>query len=362
MTYAPQSSPALHLLPACIVACLLVTSRVAAQDDQRLALPAELHREPDGAALVSLPEGAPISTGRKKGAWHEAAVEGWIYSKSLASTKREGFDLVVISKGGENLRRTPNGTVIGHAREGTLLQRVAVRGRWTRVRRAGWVPRTAVASTPKAVRTEAQRSAQRPDPASQASSPPARSEAAAGAPRSAGGPDAAAAGQETALLSTPGGAEVALLRAGAPARVVGRSGEWARVEVAGWVKGEDLRPDEGGALVGVTAAEVRAAPDRYVGRVVEWRLQVIAVQIADQLRSELPPGQPYLLTRGPLPEPGFVYVGIPAERAAEFKALPPLQEVTLRVSIKAARTKYLPTPVAEFVSVAGGMGESAGGR
>ena len=46
----------------------------------------------------------------------------------------------------------------------------------------------------------------------------------------------------------------------------------------------------------------------------------------------MPPGQPYLLTRGPLPEPGFVYVSIPAERVAEFQALPPLHELVLRVA------------------------------
>jgi hypothetical protein len=67
------------------------------------------------------------------------------------------------------------------------------------------------------------------------------------------------------------------------------------------------------------------------------------------------PGQPYLLTRGPLPEPGFVYVTIPADRIADFQALPPLHEVVLRVSIRAARTKFLATPVAELVSVVSGM-------
>jgi hypothetical protein len=114
-------------------------------------------------------------------------------------------------------------------------------------------------------------------------------------------------------------------------------------------------PSDSGAMVGVTAAEVRAAPDRFVGQTVEWRLQVIAVKEADELRSEMPPGQPYLLTRGPLPEPGFVYVIIPASRASEFQALPPLQELRVRVTIRAAHTKFLTTPVAELVSVVSGM-------
>ena len=78
-------------------------------------------------------------------------------------------------------------------------------------------------------------------------------------------------------------------------------------------------------------------------------------QVGDELRAELPPGQPYLLTRGPLPEPGFVYVAIPPDRAEAFQALPPLQEVVLRVTIRAPRTRYLATPVAELASVVSGM-------
>ena len=84
-------------------------------------------------------------------------------------------------------------------------------------------------------------------------------------------------------------------------------------------------------------------------------MQLIAVQSADELRPEMAPGQPYLLTRGPLPEAGFVYVTIPTGRVAEFQALPPLRELVLRVTIRAARTRYLMTPVAELQSVVSGM-------
>jgi hypothetical protein len=132
------------------------------------------------------------------------------------------------------------------------------------------------------------------------------------------------------------------------ARVVTRAGEWVRVQVEGWVRADELMP-AAGAQRGITAAELRADPARYVGQTVEWRLQLIGVQVADELRSEMPSGQPYLLTRGPLPEPGFVYVMVSRADAARFKALPPLAEVLLRVTIRAARTRFLATPVAEFV-------------
>ncbi|MEP7177381.1 MAG: hypothetical protein ABI860_12600, partial [Gemmatimonadales bacterium] len=156
------------------------------------------------------------------------------------------------------------------------------------------------------------------------------------------------------LAAAPEGGLLGTVRSGVPARIVARSGELVKVQVEGWLPADAIAPTDGGAMVGVTAAEVRAEPDRFVGRTVEWRLQVIAVKVADELRSELPPGQPYLLTRGPLPEPGFVYVGLPAARVAEFQALPPLQELVLRVSIRAARTKFLATPVVELVSIVSG--------
>jgi hypothetical protein len=159
--------------------------------------------------------------------------------------------------------------------------------------------------------------------------------------------------RETGLSPAPDSAATATLPAGTPARVVGRSGEWVRVQVEGWVRQADVKPAEAGVLAGISAAEVRAAPERFVGQTLDWRLQIIAVQLADELRPEMPPGQPYLLTRGPLPEAGFVYVMIPAERVAEFRALPALHEMTLRITLKAARSRYLATPVAELVSTPG---------
>ena len=56
----------------------------------------------------------------------------------------------------------------------------------------------------------------------------------------------------------------------------------------------------------LTTEQLRADPARYLGQPVTWRLQFLSVQTADELRPELPPGMPYLLTRGPLPEAGFV--------------------------------------------------------
>ena len=359
MSYAPQSSPGLSLLPACVVVLLLVAGPAWAQEERQLEAPTDLHRDPDGAPLVSLPAGAPVEPGKADGGWRKVTVEGWIYQPSTSPTKRDGFDLVVTSDEGENLRRAPNGPIVGRAREGTLLERVGERGKWFQVRRDGWVPREAVPPTRKAADTTRQQG--RPAQADRrqggrvdSASAPARATAVA---PSLSPPVATTEGvetlRETGLSRAPDSGAMTSLPAGTSARVVGRSGEWVRVQVEGWVREADVKPAQAGVLAGISAAEVRATPGRFLGRTLDWRVQIIAVQLADELRPEMPPGQPYLLTRGPLPEPGFVYVMIPPDRVAEFRALPALHEMTLRVTLKAARTRYLATPVAELVATPG---------
>jgi hypothetical protein len=338
-----------------MVAALLLAGPVQAQEEQALTTPASLHKEPEGVPLVALPEGATVATGRTRGGWNEATVEGWIFTNSTERTRRDGFDLVVIPGEGENLRRSPNGPVLGRVKEGTLLERVAQRGRWTRVRRNGWIPRKAIAA-PKARERPRDPVAQVQQPASPKPRPVTQASGSATAPAPARGElERVQLARETTLGASADGGTLGTLQGGVPARVVARSGERVKVQVEGWVAADAVVPSDSGAMVGVTAAEVRATPDRFVGKTVEWRLQVIAVKQADELRSEMAAGQPYLLTRGPLPEPGFVYVSIPQSQVAGFQALPSLQELVLRVTIRAARTRFLTTPVVELVSVVSGM-------
>jgi hypothetical protein len=131
-----------------------------------------------------------------------------------------------------------------------------------------------------------------------------------------------------------------------PAEVMARSGEWVRIRTEGWVRREDVRPATDPA--GITLEQLLAAPEKYVGQSVVWRLQFIAVQVADELRPELPPGEPYVLARGPLPEAGFVYVSVTREQAERFREMSPLDEFTANGTIRSPRTRYLPTPVIEL--------------
>ncbi|MEA2713872.1 MAG: hypothetical protein QOK27_1833 [Gemmatimonadales bacterium] len=351
MIYAPQSSPGFGRLPACITLLwLLFPFPLVAQHTTQISADARLRKEPDGIALFSLPAGTSVQTRRARGAWYEVVVEGWIFSQSTAPTRRDGYDLVVTPGEGENIRREPNGGVIGRARSGALLRKLETRGGWIHVSRDGWIPREAIAPIESgAISPEV--SADTPlvqgtgaPPGSSPSAPPA----APGKP--AADPDRVEAARETAVYAAPEAAQFGTVQAGTPTRVLGRSGEWVRVQLEGWVRAGDLQSASGATVTTVTAAEVRSDPSRYLGRTVEWRLQLIAVQTADELRTEMPKGQNYLLTRGPLPEPGFVYVTVSDAQAAEFRTAAALQEMTLRVTIKAARSKYLTTPIVEYVS------------
>jgi hypothetical protein len=102
----------------------------------------------------------------------------------------------------------------------------------------------------------------------------------------------------------------------------------------------------------ITGAMLRDNPERYVGQTVQWRLQFLARQQADELRPEMPLGQPYLLARGPLPESGFVYLMVSKPQDAELRGLKPLDEIAVTATVRAARTRYLATPVVELVRLA----------
>jgi hypothetical protein len=323
---------------------LLTAPVLLAQEVGEISSDTRLRKEPDGIPLVTLPAGTEVETKAARGDWHEVVVEGWIFNSSTSPTQRDGFDLVVNAANGENLRDSPNGEVVGRVRNGALLRKLETSGAWTHVSRAGWVPRDVVT---------AQASVDTPAVAQAPAAPPAPAASSAPPSKPVTDNDRAAVSRETGLFATPQGGQYGTLRIGAPTRIVGRNGEWVRVQTEGWVREGDLEEASGGALTGITAADVRSDPARYVGKIVEWRLQLIAVQTADELRTEIPRGQKYLLTRGPLPEPGFVYVTVSESQAAEFRTSPALQELTLRVAIKAAKTKYLTTPVVEFVSRVG---------
>jgi hypothetical protein len=134
-------------------------------------------------------------------------------------------------------------------------------------------------------------------------------------------------------------------------RVLSRTGEWTRVQFEGWVKSADLAAAPPGVLLGVSAAELRADPERFRGQVLRWTLQYIALQTADELRPDIPAGATYMLARGPSPERGFVYVVIPETRRATVDRLTALATIQVSVRVRAGRSRFLGHPVVDLISL-----------
>lgn len=348
MTSVPQSSPAHGRLPALVVAlaACLATTLGHAQGTARLSAETTFHKDPGGVRLVTLNRNTPVTVVRVRNDWAEVTLEGWIWSRSLGGTTRDGFDLTVTAEAGENVRAQQDGQIIGRAVFGALFDRVRTEGGWTRVRRTGWVAASALPATAAAPPPPA------PPPAAPRAAPPP-----ADTGRRAANPTATPSGDPnpvtglvrgTGISVVPGGERFAEFTAPADGRVIGRQGDWVRVRLEGWVRAADLANPRDADVPRITAEDLRQSPEKFVGQTVDWRLQFLAVLVADELRPELPPGAPFLLTRGPLPEAGFVYVVVTAAQAERFRQMAPLDEFEARAIIRAPRTRYLPNPVIEL--------------
>jgi len=355
----PQSSPPLRRLPALFCVGALLAGRLVAQAPVRLAQDTPFLKEPRGLRLMTVAAGVRLTPRRVASDHAEVTVQGWLWTASTRSDTREGFDLSVSAVAGENLRAAPDGPVLGRAVQGTLFNRVTVKGGWTQVRRTGWVPRDAV--TPSARVAAAPPSAAVSRPVETRPAQESASTAATSAPASAADTTRPAvrgllpAG--TVLRLSPEGAALGTLTAPSEAVVVERDRDWLKVNVPAWIRAGEMS-DAVRPVPAVTAAMLRENPDRYVGQTVDWRLQFLAHQQADELRPEMPLGHAYLLTRGPLPESGFVYVLVSKEQVARLQGLSPLEELSVMVTIRAGRTRYLATPVVELVRLGGGDSRS----
>lgn len=321
-------------------AAIAPQSELGAQTRYRVTQDENFRQQPgiQGRLLGRILQGTEVRGGNARDGWVEVVLEGFIWGGSVGSTDRDGYDLVVTARGGENLRAAPNGRVTARLASGFLLEEVGREGGWVRVRRTGWMwgrslepLESVVASTAGSASSDLGDRPSRPEPEATL--------------------DRAIAVGKVELRSVPDGAVVGSLEPEAPLRVLARSGEWVRVAGEGWVRETDIRPAAGGVLVGVSAAELRSNPTAFEGKLVQWTVQYLAVQTADELRREIPPGRKYLLARGPLPEAGFVYLLLDSRQAEQIEQLRPLAELVIIGRVKVARSRYLDNPVLELVDL-----------
>ena len=303
-----------------------------------LTTDADLLKEPGGTQLLHVAAGTSVLVGPVKGNSVQAKLEGWVLGAAIKDDKRDGFDVSVNRSVGIAIREKPGaGATLAMARFGALFDRIEARDGWVHVSRTGWIPRAAL--QPPAPPPPA-------GPPLQATKPSTVQAPAAAAKPAPSVASSSLLGGST-LFAQPGGSPLGVFEPPVKVDVLERRPGWTHIKVDAWVRESSL--GEAPAPGGITAAMIRAAPDRYVGQTVEWTLQVLAIQKADELRPELPEGQPYILARGPLPETGFVYVAIPAAEIEHFNALEPLAKIKVRATVRAGHSRFLPTPVLNFV-------------
>jgi len=291
--------------------------------------------------------GSEVLGGETQGDWRGVTLDGWIFLTSVGSTTRAGFDLAVTRAPGENLRASPGGPLIAQLPQGFALSRIGEDRRWVHVQRTGWMPSGSL--QPVAVVADA-RSAAAPD-SGPGRPTPGRTPGDTTSPPAAADSSRAQPARRTTLYRAPDGPQAGMIAPSTPMRVLSRSGEWTRVQFEGWVKAADLTTPPPGVLVGVSAAELRTDPQRYVGQTLRWTLQFIAVQKADELRPEIPAGGTYLLVRGPLPERGFAYVFVTDAKRPLVEALTPLTVIQVTARVRAGRSRFLGNPVVDLLAL-----------
>ncbi len=163
-------------------------------------------------------------------------------------------------------------------------------------------------------------------------------------------------GDAAILHARPGGDTLGRLPAGSTVEVLAREGEWSRVRIEGWTLSAALAGadnDSGPVLTGVSRDSLEASPESYRGRLVEWTVQFIAIQEAERFRTDLRLGEPFMLTRGPGDDPGFVYVAVPPEHRAAVDRLSPLQRIRILGRIRTARSSLTGAPVLDLLEITG---------
>lgn len=344
------------LTPACLAAQSTVTSHTALRD------------APKGSAVAEVRSGATVAPTASQRGWSKVTLEGYLH-RSVVGGHRGSYSISVKADGGALLRATPSksGRVLALVADGTGLTKVSTRGDWIRVRRTGWLVTSSLhSSAPQVAARKAAPSKKVTPRKSVASTTVARHPAPASP--SAGDSTAVAEGdvapdsatqavtalaleRRTTLYMAPDAGSLGTIDSSARVTAVARDRGWVRVQVEGWVRAQDLGPSDSTVLTMISAADLRAQPDRYRGQVVRWVVQKIAVETADPLRKGMAPDEPYILARGPGQENSLLYLALPPSLVDQAKRIDPLAAITVTARVRSGRSEPSGVPLLDVLSI-----------
>jgi len=217
-------------------------------------------------------------------------------------------------------------------------------------------------TTPAAARTAtpAKRSGSAaPTPAAKIAAPQRRDTLPAAPPVDAGAARAISPGTiplrpiaRAQLRTAPDGPVIGTVEGRGTVLPIARERGWVRVRMEGWVRETDLLPVDSTLRTALSAADLRADPEGSKGKLVRWKVEVLAFQRADALRRDLTLGEPYLLARGPAGENALLYLALPAALATEAQALSPLTLIQITARVRNGRSAPTNVPVLDIETIA----------
>lgn len=341
--------PAMRLVSVLTFA-LVAALPAAGAAQTSLAVAADARARPGGAIVASLNPGARVTPGAAQGSETAVTIEGWVDASRLGA-RRDSFPASVSGRLTLRVRAQPaqNGTIIAVLQPGTGVHTLGRQGTWMRVRRTLWIPS---ASLRRSTATAPAATAPAPAaPAAASGNPDTKAAPAPNGPAAGTAANALVGTGGARLHDLPVGRSIAGLSPGSSVEVIGRQFGWVRVRAEGWVAEKDLFVGENTGTSGVTAADLRADPKGMRGRVVQWEVEVMSLQVADPLRVELARDEPYLLARGPGTENVVLYLTVPPSLMETARAMAPLTKVRIAARVRSARSEPAGTPILDLISI-----------
>lgn len=323
-------------------ACFFASAVSARAQTVQVIVPEEnFRKEPrasSGNRLATLLLGASVQVTENRGRWIRGSVEGWIWSESVETTDRDGFDLIVSRPGGENLREEPEGSArrLAILMRGMLLDSLETRGLWTRVSREAWIwSESTIPIEGQVVQTV--------DPVG---------EAPVETPRPTPLGDRLVVGTDTVvMLLSPDGDTTAVLRRGTDLTVLARQAGWTRVRVEGWVWEPSTLPPDSMPGEALSIEALKSNPQQFRGRRVEWAVQFVALKQAEALRTDFYEGELYFLARPPDASRGILYVAVPPELVPAVQKVRALQTIDIVARVRTGRSALMGVPILDLIAL-----------
>ena len=326
---------------------------VAAQGEATVRVEENFRREPNGLILARVEPGTELRVLDQRDSWSQVELAGWVWLPSLQVSDDPDLELVVAASGGENLRAEPGGAILARLVDGALLAQLDRQPSWARVSRIGWIWTPSLEDASSTPTTSASAPSESVSETLADATPTGAAPTRGSASRTPGGFIGSAGGP---ILAAPDGDTLALARPSSDVEIVRREGNWARVRLEGWMwmPGAQV-PEAADAPVEAPAplepADLAADPQGHAGRVVEWSLQFISLERAEEVRTDFFRGEPFLLTRFGGGDGPFVYVAVPTDRVGEVDGLVPLEIVEVTGRIRTGASALTGAPILDLVTL-----------